>query len=139
MAGVDFGVKSQECLCGVLLTPPPALSSVAEEKFEEPHILLPFEFAPPEDAPPEQLDQLRVAAEKAYNDALTEMRAKAKKRAAELRKVAKQVTVVDDPCGAKLIVTRHTAKVEGSEADGYIKLRCPQCGLVTFEWRRPSS
>lgn len=140
----DIGVVSQTCGCGALLVPPKSVSSIGKQKIEETYPYPALEPTINESSLPEGPDEkaaeiARLKAEYATKRAVEVVRIKGEAQAREvkLKKVAKAVIFSESETGAKLDIERLELLAEGSFDEGVLKLKCPKCGKVTFEWRKP--
>jgi len=140
--------------CGAYLFPPPEVSDVGQEDYEEVFEAPPVE---PEKVPTEEeLTEINKAREEAglppfgsvdewvtyYKDWARNFRAnvksKAQKRLDELSKGPPKVRglqIVEEAKAFKVKGKRWKAVYEETET-GW-RLKCPHCGFVTLEWKRP--
>lgn len=141
----DIGVVSQECGCGALLVPPKSLSSIGKPKIEEvyphPELEPTIDYSTLPEGPAEQAAEIaKIQSEYATWRAaeVIKIKEKAQARKVELEKSSKAVTFSESEAGAKLAIERLELLVEGGFDEGELKLKCPKCNKVTFEWRKPA-
>jgi hypothetical protein len=139
---LDLRIKWQKCVCGALLVPPKTVSSIGEEAFELVWEVLPETpppMEPPPEVPPSEAGEWMEQAKATYIATRAGLIDEIKRKIMEEYGDGRAKSIVEEDLDTlyRVRVERYTALVEGSEEEGYIRLRCPRCGFVTFEWRRP--
>ena len=141
----DIGVVSQRCGCGALLVPPKSVSSIGKQRIEEvypyPELEPTIDTASLPEGLAEKEDEIaklesEYAAERAVE--VARIKGEAQARETELKVISKAVTFSESDAGTKLDIERLELLVEGSFDEGLFKLKCPKCGVTTFEWRKPA-
>jgi len=144
---VELKTAFQKCACGCYVVPPrelsPSRAEWVEELFRQDWGLeAPFGY----EKTPRVFDEV---------EALTKVKTRGLEHATKhgyvitdddlepnLPEVArKEIYILEEKIGIwkhyKIRIKPLECLVEGSEAEGFIKLKCPKCGRVTFEWRKP--
>lgn len=141
----DIGVVSQKCGCGALLVPPKSVSSIGKKEIEEVYpypVLKPtIDYSSLPEGPAEQAAEIaKIQSEYATWRAaeVSRIKGEAQARKVKLEKISKAVALSESETGAKLDIERLELLKEGTFSGGQLKLSCPKCGKVTFEWRKPA-
>lgn len=123
---MDIGIAFQLCACGAQLCPPVVLSPGVSTCHE-------VEREYPPQVPPSHLG---VSDSEWKRERRPSIIAQIKKEITDIGKSFKSSEITEDEVGVRVRLERHEALVEGSEESGHLSLKCPQCGRVTFDWKR---
>jgi len=153
---MDLGIRYQRCTCGIYLVPPLKLSKNRADFIEEEYRTDYPKYADRGEVLENVvLRGLDLAKKHGYEVKRNDLRPYEYKRGEReptvpetaliwvLEKILCEYTL--DEFGRfgrrsifQLRVKTLEALIEGSEKEGHIKVKCPKCGRVTFEWRKPT-